>query len=84
MMSEADIDIAITGLEAEMQDLHFRHRDLFAYANAWAERYDAILNSAPEPLRALVEQRLQRVGVRWGVAQGARVTLQFPALKLPA
>lgn len=50
-MNEAEVDIAITALEAEMQDLQFRYRDLFAYANAWAERYDAILGATPEPLR---------------------------------
>lgn len=83
-MNEAEVDVAITGLEAEMQDMHFRHRDLFAYANAWAERHDAILGATPEPLRAQVEHRLQRIGIRWGVAQGVRMTSQFPALKLPA
>ena len=83
-MNEAEVDIAIAGLEAEMQDLQFRYRDLFAYANAWAERYDAILDATPEPLRAAVENRLQRVGIRWGVAHGVRVTTQFPSLKLPA
>lgn len=81
-MNQTEVDTAIAGLEAEMEDLQFRHRDLFSYANAWAERYDAILGATPEPLRAAVEGRLQRVGIRWGVANGVRVTTQFPALKL--
>lgn len=83
-MNELEVDIAITELETEMHDLQHRHRDLFSYANAWAERHDAILAATPHALRASVERRLQRVGIRWGVAHGVRVTSQFPALKIPA
>ena len=81
LMSEAEIDQAIAELEGEMADLQLRHRDLFAYANAWAERHDAIMATTPEALRAATQQRLQRIGIRWGVADGARVTTQFPALR---
>lgn len=79
-MTEPDIDAAIIELEAAMPDLQHRHRDLFAYANAWAERHDAIVRATPAEDRAIVEGRLRRIGVRWGVTDGARVTTQFPAL----
>lgn len=84
VMNEVEVDIAIAELEAEMHDLQHRYRDLFAYANAWAERHDAILAATPDAMRASVMHRLQRVGIRWGVAHGVRVTAQFPALKLSA
>lgn len=77
------VDAALARLEAEMQDLQHRHRDLFAYANAWAERHDAVLAMTPAHLRADVEARLRRIGVRWGLVDGVRTTTQFPALKLP-
>lgn len=83
-MIATEIDRAITELENEMPDLQHLYRDLFAYANAWAVRHDAILASTPPMLRTEVEARLLRIGIRWGVAQGVRVTAQFPALKLQA
>ncbi len=84
MMTASELDRAIRDLETEMPDLQHRHRDLFTYANAWAIRHDAILAATPSPLRDEVEARLLRIGIRWGVAHGVRVTAQFPALKLPA
>lgn len=84
MMDETEIDAAIARLEVEMQDLPRRHRDLFSYANAWAVRHDAIVAATPQDLRASVERRLHRVGVRWGVANGPRMTMQMPALRIPA
>ena len=83
-MSQDELDAAIDELEDEMPDLQLRHRDLFAYAHAWSERYDRILAATPDPSRAAIVARLQRIGIRWGVAHGARVTTQFPALKLTA
>lgn len=83
-MNEADVDAAIALLEQEMPNFQHRHRDLFSYANAWAERYDAIIAATPHSMRESVERRLHRIGVRWGVAQGVRMTMQFPALKDPA
>jgi hypothetical protein len=74
------IDAALRQLEAEMADLQLRHRDLFAYANAWAERHDAIMAATPEPLREATGVRLRRIAIRWGLAEGVRVTCQFPAL----
>lgn len=73
----------LAALELEMPDLQHRHRDVFSYANAWAERHDALVRDTPMQLRPLLEQRLHRIGVRWGVASGARMTSQFPAIKLP-
>ncbi len=78
------LDDAIRQLELEMADLKHMHRDLFAYANAWAERYDAILAATPGELREATVQRLHRIGIRWGVADGIRMTGQFPAIELPA
>lgn len=72
---------AINGLEAEMADLQLRHRDLFAHANAWAERHDAVMRLAPPHLEEAARARLRRIAIRWGLADGARVTRQFPALR---
>ena len=83
-MSETEIDIAIGILEAEMERLQQRHLDMFSFAHAWAERYDAIIAQVPDAMRESVEKRLHRVGVRWGMASGIRMTGQFPALKLTA
>lgn len=84
VMTDCELDHAIRELEDQMPDLQHLHKDLFAYAHAWAVRHDAILAATPQLLRAEVEARLQRIGIRWGVAHGVRVTTQFPALKLPA
>lgn len=81
MMTEAETDAAIAQLEGEMQDLQHRHRDLFAFASAWAQRYDGILAAVPGDRRAAVEQRLHRIGVRWGTITGMRLTGQFPVFK---
>lgn len=75
-----EVQAAIDSLESEMQHLQARHRDLFALAHAWAERHDAILALTPPQLRASAEQRLQRIGIRWGVVDGARLTREFRAL----
>lgn len=83
-MTPAELDDAILRLELEMADLKHVHRDLFAYANAWAVRYDAILAATPDDLRETTVQRLHRIGIRWGVADGVRMTGQFPAIEQPA
>jgi hypothetical protein len=80
-MTAAEVDAAIRLLESELTRLQTQHPGMFAFANAWAERHDAIVAAAPPDLRAEVEQRLHRIGIRWGVAPGARMTTQFPALK---
>lgn len=80
---EAALDRAITELENAMADLQLKHRDLFAYANAWAERHDAVLRLAPPHLEAHARARLRRIAIRWGLADGVRMTRQFPALRDP-
>lgn len=75
------LEQAISELEDEMADLQLRHRDLFAYANAWAERHDAVMRLAPPHLRADAEARLKRIAIRWGLAEGVRTTAQFPAVR---
>lgn len=73
-------DALIAQLEQQMPDLQMRHGDVFALANAWAERHDAILAVTPPGERAGVEARLKRIGIRWGMVPGARVTTEFRAL----
>jgi hypothetical protein len=80
VLTESEIDRAIAALEAELPHLQTLHAGMFAFANAWAERYDAILGATPEELRAAVEHRLHRIGIRWGLAPGARMTTEFPAM----
>ena len=80
-LTAAEIDAAIRLLESEMTWLRAQHPGLFDFANAWAERHDALVAAAPAGLRAEVERRLRRIGIRWGVAPGARMTRQFPAIE---
>ena len=58
-------------------------KNIFDLATAWAERHAAILQRTPPSQRAPMEARLHRIGIRWGVVPGARMTAQFPALGLP-
>ena len=81
LWSAEQIDAAIAELENKMESLRARHRDVFAFANVWAQHYDAIVAAAPDHRRLGVEQRLLRIGIRWGVAHGPRMTGQFPAFK---
>ena len=69
-------------LEQQMPEVQLRNTNVFALANAWAERYDAILAATPQADRYAVEARLARIGIRWGVMPGARVTTEFRALRL--
>ncbi len=80
IMTGSEVNAAIVELESEMAHLQTGHPDLFAFANAWAKRYDAILAATPESMRAAAEQRLHRIGIRWGLVHGVRMTGQFPAL----
>ena len=70
----------ITELEREMDHLQLRHPGTFAIANAWAERYDAIIAMTPRESRTGIEGRLSRIGIRWGMMPGPRVTQEFHAL----
>ena len=74
------MDALIRELEQQMPDLQLRHGTVFALANAWAERYDAIIAITPCDMRGSVEARLSRIGIRWGMMPGARVTSEFRAL----
>jgi hypothetical protein len=78
--SSAQVELLIRELEQQMPDLQLRHGSVFALANAWAERYDAIVAITPKALQADVEARLSRIGIRWGMMPGARVTSEFRAL----
>jgi len=74
------VDTLLAELEAEMPLVQQQNPGAFAIANAWAERHDAILACTPPELREHVEGRLSRIGIRWGVMAGARVTCEFQAL----
>lgn len=77
---DAAIAARIDELERELPHLQARHAGTFAFANAWAERHDALLAAVPAEARPELARRLLRIGIRWGVAPGARMTTQFPAL----
>ncbi len=78
--ADAEIDAQLAALELEMPDLQRRATNVFDLASAWARRHDDILASTPEALRGKVEARLRRIGIRWGMVPGRRMTGQFPAL----
>jgi hypothetical protein len=80
LTSTPQVEALIAQLERQMPDLQLRNGNLFALANAWAERYDAVLAATPRADRAAVEARLGRIGIRWGMMPGARVTTEFRAL----
>jgi len=83
-LDAAAIDARVAELERELPHLQARHVGTFAFANAWAERHDALLGQADPALRPELARRLLRIGIRWGVAPGARMTMQFPALPAAA
>lgn len=74
------IEMKVAELEREMPHLHSRVHGALAIANAWAERHDAIVALTPPESRADVEQRLRRIGIRWGVMAGARMTQEFQVM----
>jgi hypothetical protein len=78
--STEEVDALVAQLERQMPDLQMRHANIFALANAWAERHDAILAAVPHADRGDVAARLARIGIRWGMVPGARVTTEFRAL----
>jgi len=73
--AEPEVEARISELEQDMPHLH--RTSVFALASAWAERYDAIIALVPQAERAAIEARLARIGIRWGVMPGARVTIEF-------
>jgi hypothetical protein len=76
----SELETMVSMLEQEMPHLQMRSDGVFALARAWAERHDAILALAPPQFRDALATRLERIGIRWGLAPGARVTREFPAL----
>lgn len=76
---EAELD----ALDREMPRMQATSPSIFALAVQWAERHDAILERTPPSMREAMTARLHRMGIRWGVVNGARMTAQFPALGLP-
>jgi len=79
----AKLEAMIVELDLLMPELQLRHPGVFALANAWAERYDAVLAATPPELREDIEARLSRIGIRWGMMPGARVTREFHAMPVP-
>ena len=77
---DAQIEAKLAVLESEMPSLQKHAANVFALASAWAERYDAIIAATPPALIGEVEARLRRIGIRWGMMPGKRMTGQFPAL----
>lgn len=71
------VEARLRELEKEMPHLYLRHGSVFSLASAWAERHDAILALVPAEQRAEVQARLARIGIRWGVMPGSRITLEF-------
>jgi hypothetical protein len=80
-ITASTLEAMVHALEQEMPQLQLRSNGVFALAQAWAERHDAILALAPPQFRDALATRLERIGIRWGLAPGARVTREFPALR---
>jgi hypothetical protein len=80
MDADDAIDTMIRQLEAQMADLQIRHAGSFAFAAAWADRHDAVLAATPSDRVGEVRARLRRIGIRWGVVSGPRVTQEITAL----
>ena len=78
-----ELEAELQALDREMPRIQSMAGDIFVLATAWAERHAAILQRTPPTMREAMERRLHRIGIRWGVVHGARMTAQFPALGLP-
>ena len=78
-----ELEAELAALDREMPRMQSTATSIFALATAWAERHAAILARTEPAMREAMEQRLHRMGIRWGVVGGARMTMQFPALGLP-
>lgn len=81
LASPAELEAMLQALDADLPRLQQGSGGVFGLANAWAERHDAILAQAPPALRGPIAARLERIGIRWGLVPGARVTREFPALQ---
>ena len=74
------LEAELEALDREMPRIQSMAGNVFALASAWAERHAAILQRTPPPMRAAMEARLHRIGIRWGVVHGVRMTTTFPAI----
>jgi hypothetical protein len=61
------LEAELEALDREMPRIQSMAGNVFALASAWAERHAAILQRTPPPMRAAMEARLHRIGIRWGV-----------------
>jgi hypothetical protein len=77
---EPALEAELDALDREMPRIQATAGNIFALATAWAERHAAILQRTPLAMRPTMEARLHRLGIRWGVVHGVRITGQFPAL----
>ena len=77
---EARLEDELAALESDMPGLQMRAGNVFVLASKWAERHDAIIAATPAASLDEVQARLRRIGIRWGMMPGARMTTQFPAL----
>lgn len=77
---DAQLESELAALESEMPRLQAQASNVFELASAWAERHDAIVAATPAQSREVAEARLRRIGIRWGMAPGVRMTGQFLAL----
>jgi len=77
---DARLEDELAALESDMPRLQLRAGNVFVLASKWAERHDAIIAATPAGSLAEVEARLRRIGIRWGMMKGPRMTAQFPAL----
>ena len=80
---DAELEAELDALDREMPRMQATSPSVFALAVQWAERHDAILERTPPSMREAMRARLHRMGIRWGVVNGARMTAQFPAIGLP-
>ena len=77
---DAQLEDELAALESEKPGLQMRAGNVFVLASKWAERHDAIIAATPAASLDEVQARLRRIGIRWGMMNGARMTAQFPAL----
>ncbi len=78
--TDTQLEVDLAALESDMPSLQARAGNVFVLASAWAQRHDAIVAATPAGSLEAVEARLRRIGIRWGMMPGARMTAQFPAL----
>lgn len=77
---DAQLEVELAALESDMPSLQARAGNVFVLASAWAKRHDAIVGATPAGSLEAVQARLRRIGIRWGLMHGPRMTAQFPAL----